>query len=95
VAFQWSVSACAHGSDGRSSRAASCDAPDWLHQHGARGALELSIDQVQDERNADALTIEIALSDTAAVEEGDVICLYASRPSCAVIGTRDWPSALR
>jgi len=49
------------------------DAPDRLRQHGAGDALRLSLEHVQDERPADALTVEMAPVDAEVVEEGDVI----------------------
>src|SRR5690242_6241714 len=49
------------------------DAADRLCQHGALDALGLMLDQVQDERAADALAVEVTAVDAQMVEEGDVV----------------------
>ena len=49
------------------------DAADRLRQHGALDALGLRLDQVPDERPADALAVQVAPVDAQMVEEGDVV----------------------
>jgi hypothetical protein len=49
------------------------DAADRLRQHGALHALGLLLDQVEDERPADALAVEMTAIDAQMVEERDVV----------------------
>ena len=58
------------GGPARSHRA---DAPDRLCQHSTLDALGLGLDQVEDERPADALTVEVAAIDAQVVEQRYVV----------------------
>jgi hypothetical protein len=58
---------------GGAARRHRADAADRLRQHGALDALGLGLDQIQDERPADALTVEMTAVDAQVVEEGDVV----------------------
>ena len=58
------------------------DAADWLRQHSALHALGLGLDQVQDERAADALAVKMAAIDPQVVEQRDVVGgIGPSRPA--------------